>query len=65
MILLAFCVAVTALSYYMGVKTSGRGNGTVKGWTGCIVLGVLLAASYFAFSAYGMLFSLDSLLANF
>ncbi len=65
MILLASCVTFTVLSYYTGVKTSGKGNGTVKGWTVCIVMGVLLAASYYAFSAYGMLFSLDSLLADF
>ena len=65
MIMLAFCIGASALSYYAGVKTPGSGNGTLKGWMICLLLGALLAASYFAFSAYGMLFSLDSLLADF
>ncbi len=65
MTLFACCLAGTALCYYFGLKSPGRGNGTTKGWVASLIVGVLLGALYYAFSAYGLLFSLDSLLGDF
>ncbi|MGI4939539.1 MAG: hypothetical protein ACRYHQ_03035 [Janthinobacterium lividum] len=61
MTLFVFCLAGTALSYFLGLKTPGRGYGTAKGWTASLVIGVFLGLLYFVYSAYGLLFSLDSL----
>jgi len=51
MTLFLFCMAGTALSYLLGLRTPGRGQGTVKGWAASLAIGVVL----------GLLFSLDSL----
>jgi hypothetical protein len=62
-ILFACCVAGTGLSYYLGVRTPGlRGHGTTKGWAISLAIGLVLGALYYAFSAYGMMFSIDNLL---
>ena len=61
MTLFVFCMAGTALSYLLGLRTPGQGHGTVKGWTASLVVGGVLGLAYYAFSAYGLLFSLDSL----
>ena len=66
MILLALCLAGTALSYFMGVKHPGRNaRGTGKGWFVSLIIGGILAAMFYGFSAFGLLVSLDSLLADF
>ena len=62
MSLFIFCLAGTALSYFTGLKTPGKGSGTVKGWTFSLVIGLSLGLLYYVYSAYGLLFSLDSLL---
>ncbi len=62
MTLFLFCMAGTALSYVMGVRAPGTGYGTAKGWAVSLVIGVFLALLYYAYSAYGLMFSLDSLL---
>ena len=59
--LFLFCMAGTALSYSLGLRTPGRGQGTVKGWLTSLAIGVVLGFLYFVYSAYGLLFSLDSL----
>ena len=61
MSLFAFCIAGTALSYLMGLRTPGRGYGTVTGWVTSLAIGVFLGLLYYLYSAYGLLFSLDSL----
>jgi hypothetical protein len=61
MSLFAFCIAGTALSYLMGLRTPGRGYGTVAGWATSLAIGVILGLLYYVYSAYGLLFSLDSL----
>jgi hypothetical protein len=61
MTLFLFCMAGTALSYVLGLRTPGRGHGTAKGWTASLAIGVVLGLLYYAYSAYGLLFSLDSL----
>ena len=61
MSLFVFCVAGTALSYLMGLRTPGRGYGTAKGWAASLVIGVVLGLLYYVYSAFGLLFSLDSL----
>ena len=61
MTLFVFCLAGTALSYFVGLKTPRRGYGPAKGWTASLVIGVFLGLLYFVYSAYGLLFSLDSL----
>lgn len=66
MILFVLCLAGTALSYFIGVKNPGlRASGTVKGWIVSLLLGGLLAVTFYAFSAFGLLFSLDSLIGDF
>ena len=66
MILFACCLLGTGFCYYLGLKTPGRGgNGTTKGWAISLAVGVVLGALYYAFSAYGLLFSLESLLGDF
>ena len=66
MILFACCLIGTGFCYYLGVRTPGtRGHGTTLGWIVALVVGVVLGALYYAFSAYGMFFSLDSLLDSF
>ena len=66
MILFACCLVGTGLCYYLGVRTPGpRGHGTTKGWLISLGVGVVLGALYYVFSAYGMLFSLDTLLDTF
>ncbi len=57
-----FCLAGTALSYLIGTRTPGRGYGTPKGWGASLVIGLILGLLYFVYSAYGLLFSLDSFL---
>ncbi len=65
MILFTCCLIGTGLCYYLGVRTPGaRGHGTAKGWAVSLAIGFVLGALYYGFSAYGMLFSLDSLLDN-
>lgn len=59
--LFAFCVAGTAFSYFLGLRTPGRRYGTVAGWVTSVVIGVVLGLLYYVYSAYGLLFSLDSL----
>ena len=61
MTLFLFCMAGTALCYFLGLRTPGRGQGTVKGWAASLAIGVVLGLLYFVYSAYGLLFSLDSL----
>ena len=61
MSLFVFCVAGTALSYLMGLRTPGRGYGTAKGWAVSLAVGVVLGLLYYVYSAFGLLFSLDSL----
>ena len=62
MTLFLFCLGGTGLSYFMGLKTPGRGNGTVKGWAVSLILGVFLGLLYYVYSAYGLIFSLDAFL---
>lgn len=61
MTLFIFCLAGTALSYFIGLKTPGRGYGTGKGWISSLIIGLILGLLYYVYSAYGLLFSLDSL----
>ncbi len=61
MSLFAFCIAGTVLSYFAGLRTPGKGYGTAKGWTISVVVGMFLGLLYYVYSAYGLLFSLDSL----
>ena len=61
MTLFLFCMAGTALSYLLGLRMPGRGHGTVTGWLVSLALGVALGLLYWVYSAYGLLFSLDSL----
>lgn len=61
MILFICCIVGAALSYFVGVRTPGKGYGMVKGWITSVVIGVVLGLLYYAFSAYGLLFSLDFL----
>ena len=63
MSLFIFCLAGTALSYFMGLKTPGNGGGTVKGWTVSLAIGLFLGMLYFVYSAYGLIFSMDALSA--
>lgn len=63
MSLFIFCFAGTALSYFTGLKNPGKGSGTVKGWTLSLFIGLFLGLLYYVYSAYGLLFSLDSLLS--
>ena len=42
MSLFLFCMAGTALSYFLGLRTPGRGQGTVKGWSASLAIGVVL-----------------------
>ena len=66
MILIALCLAGSALSYFMGVRSPGRkARGTLKGWIVSLMIGSLLALTFYAFSAFGLMFSLDSLLSDF
>jgi hypothetical protein len=59
-------LAGTALSYFLGVKSPGlRGYGTAKGWIICLLIGAGLALTFYAFSAFGLMVSLDSLLSDF
>jgi len=61
MTLFVFCLAGTALSYFLGLRMPGKGYGTAKGWTASLAIGVILGLLYYVYSAYGLLFSLDSL----
>ena len=61
MTLFLFCMAGTAFSYFLGLRAPARGQGTVKGWVASLAIGVVLGLLYFVYSAYGLLFSLDSL----
>lgn len=63
--LFAFCIAGTALSYLMGLRAPARGRGTARGWAASVAIGLALGLLYYAYSAYGLLFSLDSLDALF
>jgi len=60
--LFLFCLSGTALSYFVGLRTPGKGYGTVKGWTISLVIGAFLGLLYYVYSAYGLIYSLDSLL---
>lgn len=61
MILILLCIAGTCLSYYLGIRARTRRYGTPGGWLTVILIGVLLGLAYYAFSAFGLLVSLDSL----
>ena len=66
MMLFALCLIGTALSYFLGIKNPGRNaRGTVKGWVVSILIGGLLALTFYAFSAFGLLISFDYLLSDF
>jgi hypothetical protein len=66
MILFTLCLIGTALSYFLGIKNPGRNaRGTVKGWVVSILIGGLLALTFYAFSAFGLLISFESLLSDF
>jgi len=63
MILTSITLGGTALCYWIGTQTPGRfRHGTPKGWIAALVIGALLAAVYYSFSAFGLLVSLDNLL---
>ena len=50
----------------MGVRSPGMdARGTPKGWIISLGIGALLALTFYAFSAFGLLFSLDSMLSDF
>lgn len=59
------CIAGTVISYLLGVRTPGTGYGTPLGWIATVLIGLVLGLLYYVFSAYGLLFSLDSLLSGF
>ena len=61
MTLFLFCMTGTAFSYFMGLRAPRGGQGTVKGWGASLTIGFVLGLLYFVYSAYGLLFSLDSL----
>lgn len=61
MTLFIFCLAGTGFSYFLGTKWPGKGYGTVQGWTVSLSIGIFLGLLYFVYSAYGLLFSLDSI----
>lgn len=66
MILFALCLAGTAACYVIGVKNPGVGTwGTPKGWIISLVIGSLLALIFYAFSAFGLIVSIDSLFSDF
>ena len=62
MTLFIVCIAGTGLSYFLGLRSPSRSRGTVSGWIASLAIGVILALLYYAYSAYGLLFSLDSFL---
>ncbi len=66
MILIALCLAGTSLSYFLGVRSPGpRRYGTPKGWIVALAIGAGLALTFYAFSAFGLMVSLDSLISDF
>ncbi len=66
MIVFALCLAGTALSYFIGVKNPGlRALGNTKGWIFALIIGACIASAFYAFSAFGLLLSLDSMLSDF
>jgi phosphate/sulfate permease len=62
MTLFVFCIAGTGLSYFLGLRSTRRFRGTVSGWIASLAIGIILALLYYVYSAYGLLFSLDTLL---
>jgi hypothetical protein len=57
---------VPDLSYFLGVKSPGsRRFGTPKGWIVSLLIGAGLALTFYAFSALGLMISLDSLFSDF
>ena len=66
MILVGLCLCATALSYYLGVRNPGRRSyGTGRGWTFSLLLGAAMAVVFYAFSAMGLIASMDQLLSDF
>ncbi len=64
--LIALCLAGTSLSYFLGVRSPGdHGYGTPKGWIVTQLTGAALALTFYAFSAFGLMFSLESLFSDF
>jgi hypothetical protein len=62
MILTSVTLGCAALCYWIGTQTPGRfRHGTAKGWIAALVIGALLAAVYYGFSAFGLLVSIDNL----
>ena len=54
------------MSYFLGVKSpGGRRYGTPKGWIVSLLIGAGLALTFYAFSAFGLMVSLDSLISDF
>ena len=54
MSLFAFCIAGTALSYLMGLRTPGRGYGTVAGWATSLGIGVIVQRPDLRFERRGV-----------
>lgn len=66
MILLLICLCGTALSYYLGVRTPpAYVYGTLKGWMFALLIGAVLTLIFYAFSTFGLMVSLDTLLGDF
>ena len=62
MILTSLCLIATALSYYLGASNPGpRRFGTPVGWIASLLLGCVLAGVFYAFSAFGLIVSIESL----
>lgn len=65
MILTSLCLFATALAYYLGVSKPGpRGFGTPLGWVASLLIGGLLAGMFYAFSAFGLIVSIESLFSD-
>jgi hypothetical protein len=64
--LIALCLVGTSLSYFLGARSPGvRGYGTPKGWIIALLIGGALALAFYAFSAFGLMFSIESLFSDF
>ena len=64
--LIALCLVGTSLSYFLGVRNPGeRGYGTLKGWIAALLIGGALALTFYTFSAFGLMFSIESLFSDF
>ena len=66
MILASLCLIGTALSYYLGACNPGpRRMGTTKGWLLALLIGAILASVFYAFSAFGLIVSIESMFSDF